>query len=257
MIEEFKDKKVVDYLNELKDGKKVLIRFGHGWGDLQMFLPLYGYLICNYPKTNFDLYVECGQEEIINSYPEKDSKEHDLVFSLNFPMSEGTDLTKSEKCCVDELGIQPMNGVLPLPQKHSPFVACHFQGTALPNSVNCPEGVSQQIWYEIIEAKKIPIECHFEHCFHNPVNSKYGFIWNTVRGTDSNLNNLIGLIQHSFAFIGVASGPFITSLSIMPNKTLFLERNHKLESYTKRTITKIDVMNYQSGTVREWIKSLS
>ncbi len=253
MIESFKETKLVEYL---KPGMKTLIRFGHGWGDTQMFMPAYKKLVETYPDVHFDLYLECGQEEIFKSYPDKDSKEHDLIFSLNFPMSEGTDLTKSEKCCVEELGIPPINGVARLPLKQSPIVLCHFQGTALPNRVNWPEGVAQQIWEEITESGKIPMECHFEHCFHNPVNSKYGFITNTVRGSKADLHNLIGLIQHSYAFIGVASGPFITAMSVMPERTMYLERTHKLEAYTRKQVKKIDVMNYQDGSIKIWLNSL-
>ena len=112
------------------------------------------------------------------------------------------------------------------------------------------------IWNEIIQAEKIPMECHFEHIFHNPVNRKYDFINSTVRGSTSKLSNLIGLIQHSFAFIGVASGPFITSLSVMPARTFYLEKHHKLENYTRLVLPKVDVMNYRNGVVKEWLTNL-
>ena len=253
MIADFRDKKLVEYL---KPGMKVLIRFGHGWGDTQMFMPTFWELQKKYPDVTFDLYVECGQEKVFKSYPTKDSTEHDLVFSLNFPMSEGGNGTKAEKCCAEEIGIECPKDFPNYPIKKSPLVACHFQGTALPNSVNCPEATAQKIWNEIIEAGLVPIECHFEHIFHNPVNKKYGFITNTVRGCKADLNNLIGLIQRCHAFIGVASGPLITALCVMPEKTMYLERLHKLKSYTRMNVEKVDVMNYQEGTVRQWLGSL-
>lgn len=255
MISDFKDKKLVEYL---EPGMKVLIRFGHGWGDTQMFMPAFWILQRRFPNVTIDIYLECGQEEIFVTYPEKDSKEHDLVFSLNFPMSEGSAFTKVEKCCIEEIGIKPFDEFFPTFQRYrSPFVACHFQGTALPNSVNCPEATAQKIWNEVIEAGYIPIECHFEHCFHNPVNAKYGFISNSVRGCRAELSKLIGLIQHSFAFIGVASGPLITALCVMPTRTMYLERTHKLSSYTRMDIAKTDVMNYQDGTLKAWLESLN
>ena len=256
MISDFRNKKVVEYLRELPSGSKVLIRFGHGWGDTQMFIPSFEYLKSLFPELIIDLYVECGQEKIFESYHTKDSTEHDLVFSLNFPMSEGSNLTKAAKCCVEELGIEPVERFAELPEYGSPFVACHFHGTALPNSVNCPEDVARKIWNEIIEAGKIPIECHFEHVFHNPINGKFDFVNNTARGCKANLHNLIGLIQHSHAFIGVASGPFVTAVCTIPNETLYLERSHKLENYTKLNISKVNVLDYKEGSVKQWLGSL-
>jgi len=127
----------------------------------------------------------------------------------------------------------------------------------LPSSVNCPEEVARQIWQEVKDFGKIPVECHFEHLFANPNNVKYGFIDVSVRGYRANLNNLIGLIQHSWAFIGIASGPFVTALSVMPERTLYLEKSHPLKTYTKRTdIRKVNVNEYKPGMVTDFLKSL-
>lgn len=254
MIESFKKKKLVEYL---KSGQNVLIRFGHGLGDTIMFMPIFYKLKELYPDINFDLYVESGQEEIFESIKDKDAPGYDLVFSLNFPMSEGSGITKQEKCCRDEIGIKPVVSVAKLPQKSSPFVAVHFHGTALPNSVGCPENIAKSIWNEIADFGKIPIECHFQHTFHNPINKKFEFIDNNVRQYRANLHNLIGLIQHSFAFIGVASGPFVVSMSCMPDRTLYLEKNHPVETYTKDDIQKIRIDTYQQGDIKKWLNMLS
>lgn len=256
MITNFKDKRVAEYLRELPPGGRALIRFGHGWGDTQMFMPAFESLKSQFPTLQIDIYLECGQEDIFDSVKDKEGTGYDVVFSLDFPMSEGSELTKGEKCCVEELGIEPVNGFAKLKPHDSPLVACHFQGTALPNSVNCPEGVAQKIWHEIIEAGKIPFEVHFEHVFHNPVNRKYGFVTNTARGSRANLKNLIGLIQHCFAFVGVASGPWVTAASVLPERTLYLERAHPLKSYTRKDMASVKVMEYRDGTVKEWLASL-
>jgi len=254
IISEYTNKKLVEYLQE---DMKVLIRFGHGWGDTLMFMPIFHSLQIGYPKIKFDIYLENGQEEIFESYPDKNNGEHDLVFHLDFPMSEGTGLTKQEKCCKDEIGIEwKVEAQIPIPKQTSPFVAVHFQGTALPGSVNCPKDVAYKIWDEIIEFGKIPIECHFEHNFHNPVNKVYSFINRSVRDCKADLRNLIGLIQHSFAFIGVASGPFVTALCEIPQRTLFLENRHKLSDYTREDIKKIDANNYENGSVKQWLSQI-
>jgi len=253
MISNYKDKKLIEYL---KPGMKVLIRFAHGWGDTLFFMPIFEKLKKLYPDVKFDIYLESGQEKIFKSYPDKDSKEHDLIFHLDFPMSEGSDLTKAEKCCVDEIGIEPIKEeVADLPSYPSPLVAVHFQGTALPEQVSCPPLIAGQIWTEIKKCGLIPIECHFEHAWHNPINQRYFFVDSSVRGSKACLKNLIGLLQHCRAFIGVASGPFVTALSIMPDRMLFLEKYHKLHNYTHKNISKVDILNYQPGSVKKWLNN--
>lgn len=255
MIEEFKTKKLVEYL---QDGQKVLIRWGHGLGDLIMWLPAYDKLKSDYPSIDFHLYVESGQEEIWGDEKDKDSQEYDLVFSLNYPMSEGSEMTKTQKCCKEEIGIEaPAEEFNKLVKMESPFVAIHFNGTALPGSVNCPEETARQIWQEVKDFGKQPIEIHYEHCWHNPFNAKYGFIDVSVRGYQAKLSNLIGLIQRSFAVIAVASGPFVVAMATMPERTLYLEKSHPLKTYTKRTdIKKININEYQPGMIKTFLENL-
>lgn len=253
MITSFQTKKVAEYL---KPGGKYLIRFGHGLGDTIMFVPLLDRLRELYPDCQLDLYVECGQEEIFDSVPDKDAPGYDEVFSLDFPMAEGSDLTKPAKCAIEELGIEPITGVAELPDKPSPLVCLHFQGTALPDSVGCSEEVAAQIWQEVTDFGKVCLEAHYEHIFHNPVNARFGFIDNSVRRYRANLHSLIGLIQHSWAFIGVASGPFVVALSVMPERTLYLEKHHKLECYTQQTSARVNTFNYEPGSVMRWLEQL-
>jgi hypothetical protein len=253
MITNYKDKKLIEYL---KDGQKVLIRFGHGLGDTLLFMPIFSKLQRLYPKIHFDLYVESGQEEIFESIKDKDAQGYDHVFHLDFPMAEGSKLTKPELCCKSEIGIEPITEVATLSSYNSPLIAVHFHGTALPGSVGCTDEIAKQIWTEIKEAGKIPIECHFEHCWHNPVNKRPDFVDCSVRGSQPKLSSLIGLLQHCDAFIGVASGPFVTALStVTTHKILYLEKEHKVETYTKLPIQKVDIKNYEPGKVKQWIQN--
>lgn len=254
LIMKYKDKKLVEYL---KPGLKVMIRFGHGLGDTLLFIPVYEKLKRLYPDVHFDLYVEAGQEQIFKSVKNKDDPSYDYIFHLDFPMSEGVKTSKPAKCCRDEIGIDPITEVTRLGKYPSPLVGVHFHGTALPGSVGCPENIAQQIWKEVKEAGKIPIEAHFQHMWHNPVNIKFPFVESTVRESQANLKNLIGLVQKCSAFIGVASGPFIVALSAMPKRTLFLERSHKLECYTlDKEVQRVDVQNYKPGSVKQWLLNL-
>jgi hypothetical protein len=128
--------------------------------------------------------------------------------------------------------------------------------------VNCPSDISEKIWNEIKEVGLVPMETHWIHGFHNPVNVKYDFINRDVRDCQANLDNLIGLVQHSFAFVGIMSGPAMTALSIMPEHCFILEKNHKLTDYLKeeyineKNIKRINILDFQEGMIRQWLEGL-
>ncbi len=254
MITDFSEKKVAEYLHPQQ---RVLIRFGHGLGDTIMFMPALDELRHQFPDTQIDLYVETGQEEIWESVEDKDAEGYDLVFSLNFPMAAGTGLTKVGKCCIEELGIEPVTGLADLPNCDSPLVAVHFQGTALPGAVGCPDAIVEQVWAEVLAAGRMPIEAHFEHVFHNPENTKPACVTASMRECQPRVSSLIGLLQHCYAFIGVASGPFVVAASVMPDRCFYLENSHPLETYTDIDMAWADVNDYREGSVAAWLTSLT
>jgi hypothetical protein len=265
------EKKLYQVIQEEKP-KKVLLFFWHGLGDLIMFMkPLEAFKDL-FPDVQIDLGIVqgIGQDEI---YPEaigftgdtgKDENlatlDYDIVAKIHFPMNEHQEeYTKGEWCCIHELGIAPVSGhklnFCPPHALISPFVAVHFNITCLPDSANPDKDTAKAIWEEIIEAGLIPIECHFEHVFHNPTNAKFDFIDCTVRGVRPQVSSLIGLLRASRFFIGVVSGPFHTALSVMaPNKIMLLEKDFKLKSFTKIPISTTDIKNYKKGDILKWIK---
>ena len=253
MITDFREKKLAEYL---LPGQRVLVRFGHGLGDTIMFMPALEALRQQFPDTQIDLYVESGQEEIWASVADKDAEGYDFVFSLDFPMAVGTGLTKVARSCVEELGIAPVAGLAALPDCQNPLVAVHFQGTALPGSVNAPDAIAAQVWAEVLAAGKMPLEAHFEHVFHNPVNVQPACVSASMRECKPRVSSLIGLLQRCYAFVGVASGPFVAAMSIMPERCFYLEGTHPLETYTDIDIPRASVNDYQEGSVAEWLMSL-
>lgn len=264
-------KKLAEEIRETAP-KKVLLFFWHGLGDLVMFSRPYEALCDLFPEVQFDLGIVqgIGQEEI---FPEaigftgdtgKDEElmklDYDLVAKIHFPMNEHqTDLTKGEWCCVHELGIDPVWGhklIFTPPHSHwSPFIAVHYNITCLPGSANPDRDTAEQIWNEILETRFIPIECHFQHAFHNPENAKFDFIDCSVRRVRPRVSTLMGLLYHSSAFIGVVSGPFHVALSILPaGRIMLLEKDFKLGSFTKMNVDTVDLKNYQKGAVKHWIE---
>lgn len=257
-IELYKDKKIVEYLNEKPE--KVLIVFYHGLGDLIMFLPLYNQIKDIYPNIEFSLATEkvTAFHEYFRAIPmptiyDYTKTDYDFVFIIRFAMSEAENITKTELCAINEFGIEPIEYNYKIKEYcPSPLVGVHFQGTCLPFSTNPTKEVIQQIWQEIEECGYIPIETHFVHYYANPINEKNNIITNNVRGTKPEIWKLIGLIKRCNAFIGVASGPFIVALATIPEKTFYLEGMHKLQSYTKKNIPKANIYDYK-GEVKQWL----
>jgi hypothetical protein len=211
--------------------------------------------------VNFNLYVENGQEEIFGKVA-WDESQYDLVFSINYPMSEHTpDWTKTEYCCVQEIGIDPAlieREFAKMPIVNSPIIALHFNSTALPDSVNCPEDNARKLWQQVLSAGFVPIECHYQHVFHNPVNKKYDFVSNTVRGCKASVPSLVGLLQRCRGFIGVASGPLTIALAMYPERTLYLENSHRLSTYTRDKRVGVTSIRgaYDEDYVARWLESL-
>ena len=259
------EKKLKDYLDS-NQYKKVAIFWGHGIGDSLMFQVILTKLRELYPDISFQMAFPKGLDEeiiypdavFVNSREEAQNlDDFDLVAQINFPL-EAPGSTKSELSCKNEIGIEPISGYEKVPEYPSPLVAVHFCLTSLPELVRPTKEVAEKIWNEVREAGLVPIECHFEHVFHNPENPKMDFINCTVRGCQAHLTSLFGLLRVSRAFIGVVSGPFHSAMSILPHdKILYLEKDIPVERFTHEPIQTIDLKNYKDGSVKEFLDNLN
>lgn len=265
-IEPLRDtKKLTDYLDS-GEYSKVGIFFGHGVGDCIQFRVILDKLKQLYPSISFKMILQKGLDEEI-FYPDclfgnsieniKESNyDLDLVASIHFPV-EVPGLTKSELCCIEELGIEPIWGHKPLPIYPSKLIAVHFNLTSIPEAVKPSEEVAEKIWNEIREAGYIPIETHFSHVFDNPENKMFPFIDCTVRKCKPKMESLLGLISSCAGFIGVVSGPFHAALSILPiERICYLEKNIEVECFTKKPVYKIDLLNYKDGDTKRWLENM-
>ena len=262
----YKDVKLYQTIKTL-NAKRVLLFFWHGIGDLIMFLEPYRHLREALPDVHFDLAIVkgIGQEEIVpdaigfSGDDDLDKLDYDIVSKIHFPMSEGQEqYTKGEWCCVHELGIEPKNGhsIGACPTKNR-LVSVHFNITCLPASCNPDEETAHKIWREIRSAGYIPIESHFEHTFHNPVNKKFDFVDATVRKCKARISSLAGLINHSAAFIGVVSGNFHVATSLLPpSRILLLEKDFTAPMFTKLPVGRCNIKKYEEGSVEKWLTAL-
>lgn len=245
------------------DYKTVLLPFFHGVGDVVMVLPILKELRTRFPDIKFDLGLCRGldQETFVpdavlldGDWREKAlTLGYDLVYPLNFPLEkpEDTTFTKAEVSCVEEVGIAPICGHLRLQAKR--FVGVHFQMTSVPWVANAELDIAQIIWNDIKEAGFVPIETHFQHIFHNPVNERYPFVDTHVRACTPRIETLMALLGSCYAFVGVVSGNFHMALSVLgPNHVMLLERDLKREHFTKDKIATANLKDYH-GEVKEWL----
>lgn len=262
------DEKLSQYLQYLVNDMKVLIAFFHGVGDCVLFQVVFDHLKECYPCIHFDIGICRGldQELIFPNavFLDGDWREkfadlgYDLVFSCNFPMSEGqTEYTKAEYCCIKELGISPVCGHNRISGGKNRLIGIHYNITCLPESCNPDEETARKIWNEVLESGMIPIETHFHHIFHNPVNKKFPFVDCSVRRVQPRISTLVGLIEQCYAFIGVVSGNFHVAMATKDiSNVCLLEKDFKAACFTKEPIHTIDIKNYKDGSVKEWLLSI-
>ena len=254
------------------EAKRVMIIFWHGLGDLIMFLNPYAALKAEFPEVHFDLAVQKGLsfedivpkavfvtgDDISNESLEK--LDYDIIAKVHFPMNEGqTEYTKGEWCCIHELGTEPTNGHHSLYSRPNKLIGIHYQITCLPDSYNPDKETAEKVWNEVLEAGYIPIETHFEHAFHNPVNKKFDFIDASVRRVTPRVNTLIGLLQNCAGFIGVVSGNLHVALAALsPKKVMLLEKHFKLECFTHLPVARATILpgKYKEGSVKKWLNTL-
>lgn len=268
----------MSYLTESKNGLKLtehldtgkfktaLLPFFHGVGDVVMVLPIIAALRARYPEILIDLGLCRGldQESFVpdavlldGDWREKAlTLGYDLVFPLNFPLEKPGDITytKAEISCLEEVGIPPVCGHLKITPKR--LVGVHFQMTSVPWVANADKDVAEKIWNDIKEAGFVPIETHFQHIFHNPVNERFDFIDTHVRACAPRIDTLMALLGSCAAFVGVVSGNFHMALSVLgPKRVMLLEKDLRREHFTKDDIATADLKNY-TGEVKEFLKGI-
>lgn len=268
VCEPLKDKVLVSSRIQEIDPKTCLLIFWHGVGDLVMFLPLFYQMRHLYPGIKFKIGVPAGltYPDIFDptytmgedlDYIELTGDEvnvttadlpYDLIAKITFPMSEGqARYTKGEWCCIHELGIPPFCGHGYVRPRETPIVAVHFQITCLPDSCNPDRDTAERIWNDVLDCGFVPIECHYQHIFHNPVNAKFDFVDSTVRRSKPVLRSLTGILGHARAFIGVVSGPFHVALATMdPRRVMLLEKDFTAPMFTKLKIRTANLRDYKN-----------
>lgn len=256
IVNDFSQRKVSSYLVS-GNYKNVLLKFHHGLGDIISFYPAFEKLQKLYPEISFHLNLHCGQDEVFSCSPNNESL-YDIVFEIAFVCNEWAEpqFTKTEYCCLNELGIEPPE-IPPRIRKFfsSPLIGTHFFSTCLPNKISCGETVARNISEAITEAGLIPIDTHMKHAYNNPANQSFN--WQTCRisEAEANLKNLLGVISRCGGFAGVSSGNFHAAAALLPQETLlFIKTDIPLCTLTRKNILELDAKKYDYGIVNEWLR---
>lgn len=266
------EKKLSWYLDDMKP-KKVCLPFGHGLGDTIMAIEPLRKLYDLYPDIEFTLALQNGlgfqdleldlpgKVIFVNdlSFKDESDETYEIVADIDFIMNEGQqEFTKGQWCCIHELGIEPNKRVYSkLLNGKNRLIAVQFHITCLPGACNPDKDVAERVWNDILESGYIPIEMHFQHVFHNPVNSKFDFIDSTVRRCRPQISSLVGMIDQCAGIVSVVTGNLHVALANKkPEQIFFLEKDFKLESFIKdEKIARANVREYK-GEVKEWLKKL-
>lgn len=262
VCEPLKDGILLSNRIEVYQPRRVLLIFWHGVGDLVMFLDPFRAICRDFPYVDFVIGLPRGltHEELLPDdirYHLLTAEEvnettellpYDLTAKITFPMSEGQEeFTKGEWCGLRELGVHHCFGHGRLSNCCNRLVAVHFHITCLPGSCNPDRDTAERIWNDILEAGYIPIECHFQHIFHNPVNEKFDFVDCTVRRAKPRVSSLVGLLRACSAFVGVVSGPFHVALSVLPPERILLcEKDFTAKMFTKLPIKTANLKDYKN-----------
>lgn len=263
IINSFEDKTIDDYLKA--GAKKILIYFNHGLGDVIMFAPAFKKLKEKYPNAQIDFLALQGVFPGISSVNDYKgiTLDYEYVFIPSFPSltASSSKLKKGVFSAKYEVGVEIDEKLCPFKYIESPIVLLHFQSSSDPHLFNCDMELAKKIWNEVIDYGKIPMETQFIGAKHNEINQKFDFINNTTRSAKAKVSSLIGLIQNSYALIGINSGSLITSASINKYRTACLNtfkggfgEISRFIDLPKNNI--IDVENYRDGMIYEWLNSL-
>ena len=263
------NKKMSAYIEEQKP-KRVLLAFLHGLGDFLGFRGVYRYLSDKYPDVEFTYALDknMGYEKFLvegEKYVSVDraninTNNYDLAFYIAYTQNKEGEISKAENCMVEEVG-----SFEPLPRPHQPvpviasrLVTVHFFSTWGPSAFGMVgrEETAHKIWGEIIQTGLIPIETNFEHKYTNPENKNFDWINAHVRGVKCGAENLISLIQGSFAFIGVISGNIHTALSCLPREKVLALTTYMPSRALGEDVPSINIDNYKEGSVYNWLVSL-
>lgn len=255
IIGNYKDKKIIEYLDSVSYGKIFFI-FNHGLGDVINFIPIIEELKKRYVGLEFFIGIESKRNlSILNSnifLYNKDEfiklkRRFTYFFKINYREPVDISLSKPELCIKDEFGLK---GFTWKPYKLKTNlnikldrVGVHFFGNTNQQNKSLNTEQANILWDWILYFGKKPFE------IHNPrfnVYGKEGFDFykhpNTIRFNNPGIKEIVNEISKCEYFIGIDSGLFYLAMSILgPERCIGIEKNYSIEKYAPIKIKRIQV----------------
>ena len=253
-------KKVSHYINENPTGNYLIV-FKHGLGDLLMFYPAFRVLQSMFPKARIDLLTHRGQEGLFDTYDSSIS--YDKTFKMAYPLNDSyPGYTKTAFCCFTELGIDPAavkdDCVMALPKYDSPFISLGLCSNCRPFEYGVPRDKAKFIYDTCIDLGYVPIDVHFKTESDNSYNRPIDGIRCSTRDAKTSINNLFGILQRSYAFIGGISGPLYSAIGCLGKERVMLveTRRGEWKRVLKDPCKVVYINDLTPIVISDWLDSL-
>ena len=238
-------------------GMSVLLDFQHGLGDCISFIPVVAALRKHYPDVSFCVRYNPTCNNYLGGATDSNDK-FDLVFPLGFPMAEGSGRTKPELCCDTELGLDYAlvhEYDCHLPCADNPYVLCTFNAAKAYGKVECTPEQKQIVWNEIVTEGLIPMEVYYEGYWGETPSRAEPYMTRHMRDFGPSLQLMVAQLRNCRACITVVTGVFHVALAVIPDRTLLLEKDHRLADYAKLVpCSTLRLDKPLEGRIREWLQ---
>jgi len=278
-INNFKNKKLVEYLKPYQGGK-ILLLFQHGLGDLILFMPLVKELKKNFSRITFKIGHDLKRDfSFIGdlSFPidgtgdfRKILRLFTYVFNVEYPEPDmnksRVTIMKPYLCNEREIGLnnfiwEPYKLEVPLKNEDSNIIGCHFFGNTNARHKNPTDACVIRIWKEVEKAGYIPYEIHMLHHFIKDSNQQLGNNLfqkgESLRFEEPSIRKMIEKISECKYFIGVDSGPLYLAGSILGfDKVIGVQKYLEINRYLPIEISKVDIRYYKPNSIVKAIQIL-
>jgi ADP-heptose:LPS heptosyltransferase len=283
IINDFTNKKIYEYLQDLKTGKIILL-FNHGLGDVINFIPMLERLRRDFPDIIMIMGAESKRKYhiafpmffiAIDSELDVILENYDLVFSLRYPeprnvlnITNPKEEVKQNLCNLVELGIPDYNwspcdlsSIYPRNNIGSKLIGVHFTGNSCSNLKNPKIDISRKICNEImlLNHDSFEMQINYEYLRKEaktnfcPVPQRSTFRYNS----NADLVALIDKIRRCRFFVGVDSGPlYLAGAIIGYDNCIALQQTGKwcIHRYFPSRLELVDILNYTPQTIYNSIR---
>jgi hypothetical protein len=267
IINNYKVKKVVDYLKEKRNGR-VLLLMRHGLGDIINFIPIVEELNKRYPFISFFIGVEEDRKSSLiyskifeyNRNSILNLRRQFTYFFLIHYSEPYDDLSKPYLCNRDEIGLESFNWT-PYKMKIEKLIiknriGVHFFGSTNQNNKSLTTEEANIFWDDLVTIGKSPFEIHNpKYNLYLDLGHDFYKFPNTIRFNNPNIKEIIDEISKCEYFIGIDSGMLYLAITILGvEKCIGIEKNYKISKYFPYGLKTINLSEFGSINLNNFEK---